>query len=439
VLSYIENELSVEHAELIELLYTIGSRRLKDENIVGLFEDVFSIDRFRPYVKQFETIQKIPKQTLVNDIYQKLLAYRRKCSIKQTMDIMQNIFDRIETQSYTSTKEVYDELKQTVIHVMEDVLDVIEQDSSEIMLLPNIRTKEIIKNLPLDEHIPLYSGVEKLDKITNGFQTSRVYIVSGITGTGKSTVLMNLTYYLAKNMELNTKLLEIKSKEWPDRIPVIMYVSNENTITESYNRLASIISGRYIDLNEPITDESAEIVTDFLMQHNVGIDIKYVPPYTISTFDLIHIMKTVERRDNVKIVALILDYMNRINSSTNQHTDLLRIKLGAIVDELKAISVRLHAYARFTGTLYFDDLSVEKIDLPNVAGIGGFEGNFVKKPGQRSQPRFVRGYPWRLYLLLDEIVGNKALYPEIQTAAQHTGSKPPHNNDQNGSSTSQIR
>ncbi len=35
--------------------------------------------------------------------------------------------------------------------------------------------------------------------------------------------------------------------------------------------------------------------------------------------------------------------------------------------DAKAIAVRLHAYARLTGTLYFDDLSVEKID--GVTGI----------------------------------------------------------------------
>jgi len=42
--------------------------------------------------------------------------------------------------------------------------------------------------------------------------------------------------------------------------------------------------------------------------------------------------------------------------------------------DAKALSVRLHPYARFTGTLYFDDLQVEVLDMPNIAGIGSFEG-----------------------------------------------------------------
>ncbi|HED07070.1 MAG TPA: hypothetical protein ENI57_03025, partial [Ignavibacteria bacterium] len=39
-----------------------------------------------------------------------------------------------------------------------------------------------------------------------------------------------------------------------------------------------------------------------------------------------------------------------------------------------AMSVRLHAYSRFTGTVYWDDLKVEKIDVPDLNAAGGFEG-----------------------------------------------------------------
>ena len=43
--------------------------------------------------------------------------------------------------------------------------------------------------------------------------------------------------------------------------------------------------------------------------------------------------------------------------------------------EAKALEVRLHPYSRFTGTVYFDDLTVEKLALPNLAAIGSFEGD----------------------------------------------------------------
>jgi hypothetical protein len=43
--------------------------------------------------------------------------------------------------------------------------------------------------------------------------------------------------------------------------------------------------------------------------------------------------------------------------------------------ETQALSVRLHPYSRFTGTVYFDDLKVEKLDAPEISGIGTFEGD----------------------------------------------------------------
>jgi len=39
----------------------------------------------------------------------------------------------------------------------------------------------------------------------------------------------------------------------------------------------------------------------------------------------------------------------------------------------KAIEVRIHPYSRLTGTLYFDDLSIKKLEIPAVADIGSFE------------------------------------------------------------------
>ena len=50
------------------------------------------------------------------------------------------------------------------------------------------------------------------------------------------------------------------------------------------------------------------------------------------------------------------------------------------------MSVRLHPYARMTGTIYFDDLSVEKLDLPEISNIGGFESDLPSYWNKGSEP-----------------------------------------------------
>jgi len=41
---------------------------------------------------------------------------------------------------------------------------------------------------------------------------------------------------------------------------------------------------------------------------------------------------------------------------------------------ITALSVRPHVYGRFTGTVYYDDITVEKLEVPQLNAIGGFEG-----------------------------------------------------------------
>ncbi len=51
-----------------------------------------------------------------------------------------------------------------------------------------------------------------------------------------------------------------------------------------------------------------------------------------------------------------------------------------------AMSVRLHPYARITGTIYFDDLTVEKLDVPQISNIGGFESDMPSYWTKGSEP-----------------------------------------------------
>ncbi len=52
----------------------------------------------------------------------------------------------------------------------------------------------------------------------------------------------------------------------------------------------------------------------------------------------------------------------------------------------KALEVRLHVYARFTGTIYFDDMDIEKLDIPQITTIGGFEGTVPSYWNPASAP-----------------------------------------------------
>ncbi len=52
----------------------------------------------------------------------------------------------------------------------------------------------------------------------------------------------------------------------------------------------------------------------------------------------------------------------------------------------KAISIRLHALTRFAGTVWMDDLKVEKLDLPGINDIGSFEQSLPSYWTKGSEP-----------------------------------------------------
>jgi hypothetical protein len=53
---------------------------------------------------------------------------------------------------------------------------------------------------------------------------------------------------------------------------------------------------------------------------------------------------------------------------------------------VKSLSVRIHPYARFTGTIYFDELTVEKLDVPQISGIGSFESDLPSYWTKGNEP-----------------------------------------------------
>ena len=54
--------------------------------------------------------------------------------------------------------------------------------------------------------------------------------------------------------------------------------------------------------------------------------------------------------------------------------------------DVRSLSVRIHPYSQFTGTIYFDELSIVKLDVPQISGIGGFESNLPSYWTKGTEP-----------------------------------------------------
>ena len=72
------------------------------------------------------------------------------------------------------------------------------------------------------------SGFVEIDRVTQGFQSGRLYVVGARKKTGKSMLLLNWAKYIAVDMN----------------IP-ILWISTEHTVEDEFSRLLSLTSGVY--------------------------------------------------------------------------------------------------------------------------------------------------------------------------------------------------
>jgi hypothetical protein len=58
----------------------------------------------------------------------------------------------------------------------------------------------------------------------------------------------------------------------------------------------------------------------------------------------------------------------------------------AVPAGVSALETRLHVYSTFVGTVYFDDLTITKVNVPQLSAIGGFEGTLPSFWNIGNQP-----------------------------------------------------
>ncbi len=85
----------------------------------------------------------------------------------------------------------------------------------------------------------VYSGFKELDKITNGFKGSELILVSGPTGSGKSSVIMNM----AVNAWRGSNRADISEEYWKDDGKNVWFITIENPKDLLERRIDACLAG----------------------------------------------------------------------------------------------------------------------------------------------------------------------------------------------------
>ena len=180
----------------------------------------------------------------------------------------------------------------------------------------------------------LQTGIKQLNAILSpGFQASRLYLILGLTGRFKSGTLLNIADQICK---FNPQIRPVED----GMRKCVLFISNENTIEETFTRLIDM----YSDIDDDITRMTTEQAIDLLKEkggyrfsdsQGITIEFRYYRNMEMNTGDCYTIINELSD-EGYRVIALILDYIARIGSAAASQEE--RFRLANVAKELKSVA-----------------------------------------------------------------------------------------------------
>jgi len=258
--------------------------------------------------------------------------------IYERVDPMIELWQRFKNADYRSVSEISSEIEAATSELNTLFRKAKVESSTERAFS---LTPEVMESVMTDAWQEVTSSYRKLitgmqgfnQLIGGGFENTRVYLLLGITGVGKSMTLVNLAYQLKKYNK------GFKPKD-PTKRPCVLYVTMENTVVETIQRLFQICTGeefaKQSSPQEAINKLRAEGELYLTDESPVDIIIKFVPNKSVDTSYLYTLVEDLED-EGYEVVALLQDHAKRIRS-TLKNPDV-RLELGDVINEFKTFAM----------------------------------------------------------------------------------------------------
>lgn len=247
------------------------------------------------------------------------------------------LFTSFKAADSTNITRIGAEIKEYVSHLNQLFRRAeVQSVTNEVFSLDPAQLVNIIDSTRAEltsEYRKLVTGMAGFNQlIGGGFENTRCYVFYGITGIGKSLSLLNIAYQMKKYNR------NFKPKD-PTKIPTIVYLTMENTVSETVDRLFKIATGS--DLRNHTTEEAIQLLKNdgelYLTGDSpINILIKYMPNRSVDTGYLYTLTEDLED-EGYEVICMIQDHVKRIRATTGQ-TDV-RLELGDVVNEMKTFAI----------------------------------------------------------------------------------------------------
>lgn len=349
-----KDEIPIIMKPKIDCILKICELRLEGKELNNILDSIFLSEKFQnlsSFVEGF--IKEIPDHILQDNIKQ--IRLRKKLnSLLKNYDKMSKFLYIIKEGSFASVDDVIDDYDMIIKSMYADLMDAsrgeaIEASSSLDLEKDDYHSVINLIKQKYERKNTTPSGFPILDNevLNGGFEKSRLYIIGGASGSGKSTFLVNLMVNSA-TIPPNKFHNMLSENESSDKKRVYVYITLENTIEESLMRIYQAMFSktsedmlREISLAE--SDEEAvnkikNSILNELRRNNSTIIMKYFPPSSISSVDIMAVLDDIAGEyGQENIAGIYIDYLDLLKTDTKY--DIRHLELGHIALSLKTLAV----------------------------------------------------------------------------------------------------
>lgn len=312
-----------------------------EQNVMSIpvmYETMKAEDETDDVIEAFELIRKEPTISTRADVQRLcsvLADYVKYSKILKVKDSFIKCLDIIEDDDETNIKASVDALYKLSSNICKayesvnysEVVSSFDTADPDQMKIAIAEAKDVRSS---DKTI--ITGIRALNNLLSpGYLSGCLYIYAALPGCYKSGILLQSHIDTCKYNE------HIKNTTGGKK-PISMYISMENTMSQTIRRLWSLLFPT-ADMSMFSVDEIKSMIENSLESNGFRSVILYYGYREKSTADLYEIIRGYNDDDHV-VVALYLDYIKRIRSARTDAaaTNSEKSELHAIMNELKTIA-----------------------------------------------------------------------------------------------------
>lgn len=332
----------------LDCLRKICELLLTDKTIDNVLDSIFFSEKFNQY-REFIDIKMNEelKERVFQDIVQQIRTRKKVNELFQNYDQLSQLVESVRDGSFEAIDNVVEDYEVAIKTLYSNMMEsnrstAIEAAASLDLLQDDFEHVLNMIKIKYDKSSKTSTGFALLDNeiLWGGYEPSRLYVWGGGSGAGKSTILNNSLINAAIKNPLLMDEQSMKKSPSGKVDRVFVYVTMENTIEEALMRTYMPLYDRTIvdtlrDIKSGV-DIKKKIV-DKLKENGSGIVMKYFPPLSVSSIDLMGVVDDVVDEYGNRIAGLYVDYLDLLKTDTKY--DIYRLELGQITLSLKTLAV----------------------------------------------------------------------------------------------------